>query len=150
MNRERVKIERTLQKIPDKSLQELAYDWLRRNMPSRKTSEAFANDNPKLAITDTQLKLCYMLHKNECTLRQIERIMHLAPAGGNNAFRCIKLYERKLLEEQVKQYEQKLSEPQVSQKPIEMDFAKAILEILTVPVENRKEKLQQVIRSLPA
>jgi|SRR3990172_9302682 len=137
MDAEEVKLQRTLEKIRDRSLRSMAQEWLQRNIPLRRTSESFANQNPDLAITDIQIKLCYKLHKNGCTLRQIERIMHLKPAGGNNAYRCIKLYERKLLEARA-----------ARQKPVESTFAKAVLEVLTVPVEDRKEKLQQAMRML--
>lgn len=149
MSQEKVKLERTLQRITDKDLQSAAYKWLRRNMPLRKTSEAFANKYPERAITDTQLKLAYKLHKSGCTLRQIEQIMHLVPNGGNNAHRCIKAYEQKLLEARAAR-----SDVVAAEKSPETTLAKTILEALALPVEDRKEKLQQAVailnRMIPA
>ena len=137
MDPEEVRLERTLQKIPSRSLRSTACEWLKRKIPLRRTSESFADENPDLAITNTQIKLCYKLRQSGCTLRQIERIMHLVPNSGNNAHRCIKLYEQRLLEAQA-----------ARQQPAESVFAKAIFEVLTVPVEDRKKKLQQAIKVL--
>ena len=139
MEADEVDIKMTLRKIGDKSLRRAVLEWLRKSMRDRRTSESFAKSNPDIEITPSQLKLCHRMNKAGFTLRQIEKIMHLVPNEGNNAYRCIKMYEQKLLEEQAQ-----------TQNPINKAFIQKVLETLTLPsVKDQKKNLQEAISMLP-
>lgn len=79
-------------------LQHVAMAWLKKKMPYRHGSKAYAKAYPKRMVDVHQKTLMLKMKRKGCSFREIEETFHLRPASGNDAYRCIaeaKTLERK-------------------------------------------------------
>jgi len=95
------KVEQAIDRLqPD--IRRLARRWFHKTFNGqpfyRHGSDQFAKKEPAIAVTPEQRAFMYELKQDGCSYREIEEILHLCPASGMDAYRCVKQHESLLVE----------------------------------------------------
>jgi hypothetical protein len=72
------------------SLRPTARAWLNRRIMDRYGSASWGSKHPDRAVTPRELRQALKFKKAGMAFRPLERIMHLKPASGNGAQRCVR------------------------------------------------------------
>lgn len=67
----------------------LALKWFFSQVPYRRGSDLYARRHPETKVDASQMDLMVKMKENGLSFMEIEEVMHLTPASGNDAYRCI-------------------------------------------------------------